>query len=693
MALRMVLDLETRCDISVVDVGPHKYAAHPSNEILCFGWRVNDGSPAKVAIAVGGSDGRAAVERRVRDAGRVVSTKEEFVHDWRRSAVKVAHNFEFEANVLQRHTPELLPWEVHWSCTASRARRLGLPGSLGDACRVLKTPHQKSEEGHATMLMVSQPRPVWRKDPRQQKWMDDADRLAKTAVYCVDDILAEDDLDRYLPELPESERRFWEQTTRCNRRGIRLDGALIDAMARVVEVSSASALDDVRRATGDPNFELTNVNSIRSFCADRGVYLDDVRAATVEAKLAAHRSGARRIDEAAAIVLEARQQSGGKSSNAKLISMRDRMMEDDVARDNIIFYGAHTGRDTGSGVNVLNQPKPFEGYEQDEMVRAILTRDVHLIAQVASQQASKKQGRPTRSSADTAVSATIRGLTIPRDGMRFAIGDYSSVEANFLMAAAHQWDAVEMLRNKEDIYCRFGSDIMGRTITKEHDSLLRTVFKESVLGCGFGMGLAKFEARLETKGIEVEPTLRAKAHAGYRTRFPKVPDFWKGVENAAKEAIRNPGRAFSYNEITYHGDGWWLVCTLPGGCGTIYYPNARLSTGKFGDDEIIYEGWVRIDGRPAGWGDVRTWGGSLTENICQAGCRVLMEEHEAQVEALPGWNMTMTVYDELVAEFPDALAPGEGIKTLLGIMSQPPRWLPQMPVRAEGFEAMRYRKD
>jgi DNA polymerase len=266
------------------------------------------------------------------------------------------------------------------------------------------------------------------------------------------------------------------------------------------------------------------------------------------------------------------------------------------------------------------------------------------------------------------------------------------VEAAFLFAVARQWDAVELMRNKADIYCQFGSGVLGRPITKEHDGLLRNVFKESVLACGFGMGLAKFEARLESKGIDVSSDVRTRAHAGYRQRFPRVPDLWKGLESAAQDAIRYPGRTFSYNDIHYTSDGYWLICTLPSGRG-FYYPNARLSTGKFGNDEIIYEGWVRIDGRPAGWGDVRTWGGTLTENICQAGCRDLMVEDELEVEALPGWNMTMTVYDELVAEFPDTLAPGEGIKTLLGIMGRPPHWLPQMPVRAEGFEALRYRKD
>ena len=544
---------------------------------------------------------------------------------------------------------------------------------------MLRTPHQKSEEGHGVMLQVSQPRPVWRSNPSLPKFFDDADRLSKTAVYCVDDILAECDLDDYLPELPASERAFWRQTERCNLRGIRLDGALIDAMQRVVEKSGAMALSDVRRATGDPNFELTNVNAIKSFCAERGVYLDDVRAATVEAKLAAHRSGARRIDEAAAIVLEARQQSGGKSSNAKLVTMRDRMMDDGRTRDTTIYHGAHTGRTTGSGINVLNLPRPYKGFEQDFVVDCLLNDKLDELR------------REQKVSPAVAVSAALRGVVVPSQGKRFAIGDYASVEPCCLFTIARQWDAVEVLRNKGNLYIEFGKSFYGRTLDKAKDVADYTLMKGVILGAGYGLGADNFVIKLQGEGVDLPEAQIRRAHSAYRERFPEVPRLWNGIGEAMKQAIRYPGRTFSYNDIPFFCDGYWLICTLPSG-RALHYPNALLQPGKF-SDEVVYEGWMRIDGRPAGWGDVRTFGARAVENIAQSICRDVMAEDELEVEALPGWNMTMTVYDELVAEFPDTLAPGEGIKTLLGIMGRPPHWLPQMPVRAEGFEALRYRKD
>jgi DNA polymerase bacteriophage-type len=679
--VRIVRDYETRCDISVVDVGAWKYVSHPSHEVLCVGWRVKRdatwGEPL-VAIVQGGAEGRRAVERRVEEKEYRVATLEQYFADYDAADVHLAHNVGFEVATECARYPHLRPMERHWSCTAARSRRLGLPGSLGDACKVLRTPHQKSEAGHGIMLQVSQPRPVWRTNPSLPKFFDDAVRLAACAVYCVEDILAECDLDDYLPELPAQERLFWLQTERCNRRGIRLDARLIDVMAGVVERSGAAALSDVRRATGNQDFELTNVNSIKAFCAGRGVYLDDLRAATVASKLDAHRSGARRMDEAAAIVLEARQQSGGKSSNAKLATMRDRLMDDGRVRDLTIYHGAHTGRTTGSGINVLNLPRPYKGFDQDLVIDYLLRNDLVGLR--------REQGV----SPAVAVSAALRGVIVPSAGRRFAVGDYLSIEPCCLFTLARQWDAVETLRAKKNIYIEFGKSFYGRELDKVKDVAQYTLCKGVILGAGYGLGEDNFVAKLQAEGVDLPENELRRAHASYRTRFSEVPRLWNGIGEAMKQAIRRTGTWQSYNDILFMSDGYWLVITLPSG-RNLHYPNARLQPGKYGD-EVVYEGWMKVDNRPAGWGDVRTWGARTVENLCQSICRDIMAEDELEVEALPGWAMAMTVYDELVAECPDELAPGEGKRILLSKMERSRPWFPMMPVIADGHEARRYSK-
>lgn len=629
---RTIFDYETRCEISVLDAGAWKYAMHPTNEVLCVAWSHRP------------------------DAERVF----------------VAHNVGFEEAISTRH---ILGWSAtnwfRWSCTASRARRLGLPGGLEGACNVLRTPHRKSVEGHRLMLQVSQPRPLWVNKGHGQKWFDDADRLAGTAIYCGEDVHAERDLDDTLPELTPFERAVWEQVERGNRRGLRLDVDLIAAMETLVDGEETRVLAEVRQLTGDPNFSLTAPAAVRQFCAGRGVTMGDLTAATVEGLLSGHRSGARRIDPLAAKVLEGRQ-AIAKSSNAKLPAMRDRLQEDGFARDYAIFHGAHTGRQTGAKVNPLNLPRPYRDYDQDKVVAAIRSRDL--------MQMERLGVLPS-----VAVSASLRGIIVAPEGKTFVIVDYSSIEPCVSFTLAGQWDAVDILRNHGNLYVEMGKTVFGRTISKKDDLREYTICKIIILALGYGMYPAKFYMQLQAAGIDCTDHDAVGWRNAYLARFPMIPKLWAGLEEAAKTAIRNPHQRCSYGSIGYVFDGYWLACFMPNG-NPMYYPNARLLPGKYGDD-LTYEG--RSPG--GGWGDVRTWGGSTCENCAQKIGREVLVEDKLEVEQRYGWHVPLDVYDEIVAECDENEV--EPLEKMYAVTRRQREWLPQMPVWSEGFVAKRYRKD
>ena len=635
--LRTVFDFETRCDISVVDVGAWKYAAHPSNEILCVAWT-----------------------SRASQSG------------W---PEYVAHNTGFEQAHCLRHIPNFQLVPEQWSCTASRARRLGVPGSLEGACNVLRTQHRKSVEGHRVMLQVSQPRPAFANRGAGPKWFEDSERLATNAVYCAEDIYAERDLDDVLPELPEFERRVWLQVEHGNRRGLRLDVDLIEHMEHLVAHEEDRILSDVRKpiefgGTGIPDFSLTAPAQVRDFCARCGTHLPDLKKETVELILSGHRSGQRPVHYLVAKVLEGRQ-IVGKSSNAKLPAMRDRLQEDGYARDYAIYHGAHTGRQTGSAVNPLNMPKPYKGYNQEKMVELIRARDVSSI-------------EASRVSATTAISATLRGTIIAPPGKKLVVGDYSSIEPCVTFTLAGQWDAVEILRNRGDLYCEMAAAVFERPITKK-DEKERALGKALVLGLGYGMGKDTFILRLKMDGLDVPDDLAIRAHGTYRRRFPEIPNLWRGLGEAAKCAVREPHNRFAYGKLSFVFDGYWLVMTLPSG-RPFYYPNASLQPGKY-EDEIVYEGRMRT----GVWGTVRTFGAQILENASQSISRDITMEDKLECERRYGWHVPLDVYDEIVAEAdehdPDAL------DKLYAVMRRPRTWLPEIPIHAEGYTGYRYRKD
>lgn len=671
--IRLVRDYETRNDVSVVEAGSRRYAADPSLELLCVSFRVRNGAGwgrPQVAIGVGGSDGRAAIERRVRERDVDVVSLDDYRNAYHQADVCVAHNVGFERAVEDWLFPELAALRKPQSCTAARARRLSLPGALDDACKVLHTPNQKSLDGHRTMLMVSQPRPTYTAQGVGNKWFDDADRLAETALYCAGDILAESDLDDYLPELTPFEQAIWEQIERVNQRGMRLDLELIAAMEWAIEQDYARVMFDVARYTNDPDFPLTNPERIRTFCKSRGVWMEDLRAETVRATLE------RDIDPAARSILLARQQVGGKSSTSKIPRMKARLLADERVRDSTIYHGAHTGRTTGDGINTLNLPRPYRGFDQDVVIDCLLRHDL------------KDLHEKQQVYASAAVSAALRGVIIPDSGKKFVIADYSSVEPCFSFTFARQWDAVEILRRKESLYIEFGLSIYNRKLDKIADLKEYTICKETVLGCGYGLGATRFNSYLAGKGVVLSEAETDPIHNAYRRRFPQIPRSWYGLETAAKAALEHPGQAYDYNGVQFYFDGWWLTMKLPSG-RIMYYPNARLLDGRF-NKEIVYEGRMRVEGRPAGWGDIRTWGGSILENLTQAACRDIMEEDELRIEAVPGYEVKLTVYDEIVTEVPidDATA----VNRIKEIMCRPREWMLEMPVSAEVFEAMRYVK-
>ena len=634
---RTIFDFETRADESVTDLGAWKYAAQSSNEILCVAWS----------------------SRPHERPGRML----------------VAHNTAFEQAHCERHIPGFTIDLSEWSCTASRARRLALPGNLEGACNVLRTKHRKSVEGHRVMLQVCQPRPTWANRKDGPKWFDDAERLAVNAIYCGEDILAERDLDDTLPELPPFERRVWEQIERGNRRGLALDVALLDAMEPLIAGEDERVLAGLQAMIGE-NIDrfLTSPAKVREFCASRGARLADLRKETVEAFLSAHRSGERALDPIVVAVLEGRQ-IVGKSSNAKIPAMRARLQPDGFARDYAIYHGAHTGRQTGAAVNPLNMPKPYKGYDQEKVIPLLMARDRATLDAL-------------RVSPSVAVSASLRGVITAPPGRKLVVGDYKTIEPCVTFALAQQWDAVHTLRTGGDIYCETGEGIFPYKITKSKETEKeRALLKALVLGCNYGLGEDAFCDRVlaDPMTAALGEDLIRRAHGGYRKRYQKVPELWRGVENAAKAAIRTPHQRFEYGKVNFIFDGYWLVSVLPSG-RPLFYPNASLQPGKFAD-EVAYEGRMR----GGGWGLVRAYGGSWVENLSQPISRDITMEDKLECESRYGWHVPLDVYDEIVAEADEN--DEQALDKLYAVMCRPREWMPEIPISAEGFVAKRYRKE
>ena len=336
------------------------------------------------------------------------------------------------------------------------------------------------------------------------------------------------------------------------------------------------------------------------------------------------------------------------------------------------YYGAPTtGRWAGRLVQPQNLPRPeIDVDPQDfqwltrEAIEAIYDRDLLCVAKSA-----------------------LRRLLWAAPGKTLVRADLSAIEARLVFWLAGEKKALNLYRNKADIYCEMASRVFGRPITKA-DKDERFIGKVLVLGCGYGMGARRLRETIETLGGRVPDDLAAQRYVeSYRTAWPHVVAAWRELEHAAKCAYGAPGRTIA----ALAG----LVAFQCVGCSTML---VRLPSGRvlfWHDVAWDYEEQNLTTVRAVASGTARgthqrLYGGALLERITQATARDVMAEAMLAAEA-NGLPIVLTVHDEIVCEVPEN-AGAAAAETLVGLMRTPPAWADGLPLDAEAEHERRYGK-
>ena len=87
---------------------------------------------------------------------------------------------------------------------------------------------------------------------------------------------------------------------------------------------------------------------------------------------------------------------------------------------------------------------------------------------------------------------------------------------------------------------------------------------------------------------------------------------------------------------------------------------------------------------------VKMWGGFVAENASQALARDIFSDMLVRIDEA-GYKIVLHVHDEVVIEA-DADKAEESLEHILKIMSEPPDWIPDIPLAAEGSILSRYTK-
>lgn len=227
------------------------------------------------------------------------------------------------------------------------------------------------------------------------------------------------------------------------------------------------------------------------------------------------------------------------------------------------------------------------------------------------------------------LSQLIRTAFIPADGHRFVVANFSAFEARVIAWLAGEATMLEAFRDGKDLYCETASLMFGVPVDKQGvNAELRQKGKLAVLACGYQGSVGALKAmgalRMGLAESELQPLVDA-----WRAANPNVVQLWADMNAAAIEAI-STRQPTSVGALAFTLESGITFIRLRSG-RRLAYVKPKQGENRFGGTSITHEGITT--GRK--WGQLKTYGGKLTENIVQAVDRDLMATAPDWAAGLP----------------------------------------------------------
>lgn len=250
--------------------------------------------------------------------------------------------------------------------------------------------------------------------------------------------------------------------------------------------------------------------------------------------------------------------------------------------------------------------------------------------------------------------------------------DSSQIEARTLAWLAGQEDLVEAFEQGQDVYKIMASAIYG--IPEDQISPdERFVGKTTILGAGYGMGAAKFQAQLKTFKVDIELDECKRIIETYRRTYPCIPELWKDAGTALHAIIGDKAADLGRKGVL-RVEGRRGI-RLPNGL-YIKYPNLRWVEREAGArPEYLYD-----TNRGKTVVPNRIYGGKVIENVCQALARIVIGDQMLMIAKK--YPVVMTVHDAITCVVPEAEA-DTGKEFIELCMRLRPMWAPELPLNCE----------
>jgi DNA polymerase len=665
-------------------VGAAAYAQHPTTEILCLSYR-RRGEPV----------------RRWRPG---MPPPAEL---WATDEPLEAHNVMFERLIWTYVSgwPAVDP--ARWRCSMATARVINLPGKLEKLGEVLHLDVRKDADGDRLIKKFAMPRNPTLKDKRlrirPEEDPEDGERLYS---YCDTDVLTESAAVDVMPPMTEAELRAWRLDQAKNWRGVGIDVESVNALITVVERHLAEREVEFTAITG--GIGPGQLEAVKKWLRERhGVTVGSLDEEGVTEALA--RPG---LPDPARRALEIRAETASASVK-KLYAMRRMVTPDGRLKNLYNHHGARTGRPTGQDTQATNMPRGGPNVRWcRECKKPSGLR--HFICAWCLADALDAKRKWSHAVVEVvleaipmipwvffgevlhAVAGCLRGVFVAAPGHDLICSDYTAIEAVVLAALAGEQWRLEAFARGDDIYLASIARIKGVPLQFYLDYAAahgehhpdRQDGKTRELAGGYGGGVGSMRA-FGAEGTDEE--LQAQVYA-WRDASPAIVGFWRDLEDAFVAAAQDEWvRFYARPNVSFRRIGGCVWLRLPSG-REIAYHNVELAPHPWrrGAQEVSYWGWnTNTKKGKVGWIRMRTYGGSLAENVTQAVAHDI-QRHGIENLANAGYPMVMDTYDEDIAEVPQGFGSVEEFEAL---MTDLPEWAKGWPIRAAGgWRGRRYRK-
>lgn len=649
------IDIETYSSEDIRRSGLYRYVQSPDFEILLFAYRYDDG-PVQIVDLKQGETLPHQVLLDLKDP----------------QVAKTAFNAAFEYYCLSRYYKTPLE---QWHCSMVHAWYCGYAGGLDAVGRAMQFPEdcRKMAEGKALVRYFCSPcAPTKRNGGRTRNLPGHApEKWQLFKEYCVQDVVAEREIGRRLEPcpVPEQEHRLWVADQETSIRGVALDMELVDGALAVSAHMTEELSGQARDITG-----LDNPNSVAQLKQwvreNADVEIDSLDKQTVAELL--EKDGA---DPDVRRVLKIRQEMA-KTSVKKYEAMEAAVCRDGRVRGLLQFYGGQrTGRWAGRLVQVQNLPRNHTG-SLDTARELVKKKKVEAL-------------RTIYGNVPDILSQLIRTAFVPAPGFRFAVADFSAIEARVLAWLAGEEWRLEVFRTHGRIYEASASAMFGvpeeRIRKGNPEYALRAKGKIAELALGYqgaAGALVQMGALQMGLGEGDLPDIVRRWRAANR----RIQDFWYAVERHAADCTEHGTRSVLPCGVAFSRDRERMEVRLPSG-RSLYYVNPRLVPDGRGLKQVWYMG---LGQKSHKWEPVQTYGGKLTENIVQAVARDCLASAILGLREA-GYRICFHIHDEVVLEIPEGGS--QSLEEAVGIMCRTPPWAAGLPLAADGFTGDYYRKE